>query len=316
MNSSLKNQIDILKECRKYRLSLWECPQFLFVVMGFFIIAVILITYFIGLHYIEDPLLVTFIVLILAIVLLILAYLVIQSFERIAEASRMKSEFIQIVSHQLRSPLSNLSWVVDALAMKGFRMEDSKRENFYKLLKSNIQRMNDLLGELILVAKIERGEIELQFQQVSILKLVQDLIFSFQPALKKKNINLNFSFSENLPQLVRTDASKLKIILENLLENAIKYTPPRGRIDIVLKEEKGKLIFEVEDNGIGIPKRDQKLIFRKFYRSDKAREMGTQGVGLGLYIVKNFVDQLNGKIYFHSQLKKGTTFVVEIPYQS
>jgi signal transduction histidine kinase len=311
--SELKTQLNVFKQCKKYRVPLWECPQFLFVLMGIFIIIVILVTYFIGIHYIRDPLLIAFIVLILAIVLLSLAYLVVQSFERMAEASRMKSEFIQIVSHQLRNPLSNLSWVVDLLSSNGQKMDIKKRGEFYNLLKSNIQRMNELINDLILVAKIERKETPLNISKVSLEQLIMKTISNLQPALEKKEISLTFSKSGDIPSFIKTDVSKLKIILENLIENAIKYTPPKGRIEISLEGRKGKIIFRIKDNGIGIPKEDQKLIFKKFYRSDKAQEMETQGIGLGLYIVKSFVDQLKGKIYFYSQFKKGTTFVVEIP---
>ena len=130
-------QLNILKQCRKYGLPIWQCPQFLFLIMGTTIIISILVAYVVGSRYIEDPQLIALIVLFVAAILFIIASIIIKSFEKLAEVSRMKSEFVNIVSHQLRSPLSNLKWGVDFLISDKTDKTTEKQQEYFQILKEN-----------------------------------------------------------------------------------------------------------------------------------------------------------------------------------
>lgn len=310
----IKNQLDIKKQCEKYYLPLWQCPHFLFVVMGIFIIIVALATYFIGIRYIEDPLIIALVVLILTIFLLLISFLITKSYEKIAEVSKLKSEFINIISHQLRSPIVNLNWASDILFSNHKGISYEIKQEFVPVIRENIERMTELINELVLVSKIEMGKKILQLQDVDLPKLIETIIFNFKPLIAKKNIRINFHKKGDFSKTFRTDFLKMKMIVENLVENAIRYTPLDGCIDIFLTLSLNKkAILKISDTGIGIKKDDYQMIFKKFCRSEKAKKMNTQGLGLGLYIVKTFTGQLGGRISFNSKVNKGTTFIVEIP---
>jgi len=154
------NQLNIKEQCRRYGLSVWRCPQFVFLAMGIFIIFSTIFTYAISSKYIEDPLLISLIVIFLAWILLILAYIVTQSFERLAEASRMKLEFLTIMTHQIRAPFANLRWVTDLLLSKksSASMNKEQEEEYLRILRENSQRLGELIDKIITVSKIEQGK--------------------------------------------------------------------------------------------------------------------------------------------------------------
>lgn len=303
------NQINISAQCKRYGLPLWQCPQFLFLVMGIIIIGSSLLTYAIGAKYIEDPEVVVLIVLALAMILLIISFIITRSFEKLAEVSRMKSEFIDIVSHQLRSPLTNLKWAVDLLISE----EVGKKESEYiQILKENSLRMEELVSDLITVSRLETTTLTLQKEETSLENLINETIFKFKPFAKSANIEIEFKPQKNLPKIL-VDSSKIKQVLENLLDNAIRYTKEKGKIEIKLEKKEKDLFFEIKDQGVGIPEEDQKYIFQKFFRSKNVLRERTRGTGLGLYIAKSIIERSGGKIGFKSQEDIGSTFWFSLP---
>jgi len=308
------NQLDIKKQCKKFHLPLYQCQHFLFIVMGILIIATILSTYFIGLKYIDDPLLIALIVMVLAVFLLLIAFLINNSFEKVAEAAQLKTEFINIVSHQLKTPVLNLNWAADILFSRDKEIAPEKKNEFIEIIRENIKRMRELLNELVMVSKIENGRHTLSLETVNILDLFNTVISFFKPCATKKNVAINFYSEGDFPKKIKIDPLKLKVIIENLVENAVRYTNSGGKIDIFLKIiPNEKIIFKISDTGIGIKKDDYKIIFKKFCRSEEAQKIKTQGLGLGLYIVKTYTEQLGGKVSFYSEYQKGTTFILEFP---
>ena len=141
---------------------MWQCPQFLFLVMGSLIIITSVVSYLIGTHFFADPEQVVMVVLIVSIFLLILSFTITRSFEQLAEASRMKSEFINIVSHQLRSPLTNIKWTFEILSSKDFEVPESKKEEYFVNVRENIARMVELIDDLLIVSRIEQGKLPVQ----------------------------------------------------------------------------------------------------------------------------------------------------------
>lgn len=312
---NLKNlieQLNLPAQCRKYGIALWECPQFLFLIMGLVIILSIVASYAIGTKYIDDPYIVALTVIGIALILLILTYIITRSFERLAEASRMKSEFVSIVSHQLRTPLSNLKWTIDLLLSEKTDLEKEKGTEFLEVLEENTQRMGDLISDLLTVSRIEQGKLVTRNKSVSLTDMVNEVIKEMSISCNANNTNVSFEPESNLPQIF-VDPSQIKIVVTNLFDNAIRYLNNNGKIEVKLKKDGKNLYFEIKDNGVGIPREDQKLIFQKFFRSRNALKKQTSGSGLGLYIAKSIIEKAGGKINFKSQEGSGSTFWFVLP---
>ena len=306
------SQLNIVARCRKYGLSLWQCPQFLFLIMGGIIIVSSLATYAIGNRYIEDPLIIALVVIFITTLLFIIAFIITQSFERLVEANRMKSEFVSIVSHQLRSPLSNLKWVIELLMSGRISSVSEKQTEYFRILKENSERMKELVSDLLTVSRIEQGKLSLKKERISLQGLIEKVIKEVEIFSKASNVEISFDSEENLPQII-IDPDQIKLVIGNLLDNAIRYIKERGKAEIDLKKKNDNLYVEVKDNGVGIPKDDQKYIFQKFFRSGNIKRHRTEGSGLGLYIAKSIIEKSGGKMGFKSQEGIGSTFWFILP---
>ena len=312
MLKEICEQLNIPAQCRRYGLSLWQCPQFLFLVMGSVIIIASVITYLIGNRYIASPEIVILVVLASAIILFIIAFIITRSFEQLAEASRMKSEFINIVSHQLRSPLTNIKWTFEVLTSEEFEVPEEKKEEYFVNVRENIARMVELIDDLLIVSKIEQGKIPITKREISLEELVKDLVSRYQIFAEASHIELICYFQENLPK-VFADPSLIKIVIENLIDNAIRYTKGGGKVEIKLEGQGPKIYFEIKDSGVGIPEQEKAYIFQKFFRAENALKQRTRGSGLGLYVCKSIIEKSGGNIWFKSQEGVGTTLYFTLP---
>jgi signal transduction histidine kinase len=306
-------QLNIVKQCKKYNLPLWQCPQFVFVMMGAVIILSALLTYALGFRYVDDPLMIALIVLLTSWVLLILAYFVTSSVQKLADAARMKLEFLTIMTHQIRAPFANLKWVVDLLiSNKVGKIEEDQRE-YLDILRENSERLEELINKIVTVSKIEQGKLPLNKKDFSLEELTKKVIKESKAYAKATNVELKMSSPEKLP-MVYADESQIREVVENLINNAIKYSNKKGDVVVNIEKKKEKEIyFEVKDSGVGIPKEDQKYIFSKFFRSGNAIKHQTQGSGLGLYIIKSIIKAHKGKVGFISKEGAGSTFWFTLP---
>ncbi len=306
------NQFNILAQCKKYDIPLWQCPQLLFLVMGIIIIVSNVSIYALGTHYINDPEIVALVVLLLTAVLFIIAFIITQSFEKLAEVSRMKTEFINIVSHQLRGPVTNLKWSIELLMSGRVDGIKEKHSEYFRILKENSDRMQELVNDLLIISRLEQGRLPINKQKFLLDDLINKTISEFSSFIKASNTSVSFKKAKkSFP--VYTDPYQLRIVIENLLENAIRYGARKGKIDIYLGFKNKDIYFEIKDNGIGIPKEDQKYIFQKFFRSKNVLKYQTRGSGLGLFITKSIIKRLGGKIGFTSKEGQGTTFWFTLP---
>jgi len=305
-------KLNIIAQCRSYGLSAWQCPQFLFLIMGVFIILSSVVSYLIGVRFLADPEIVAFVVIIIAAALFIISFATTRSFERLAEASRMKSEFINIVSHQLRSPLTNLKWTVDLLFSDKIKTSVSKKEEYFAVLQENANRMLELVNDLIIVSKIEQGIFPQRNQEISVADIFLEMISGVKIYAEALNIKINFQAQNNLPKIF-ADPSHLKIIAENILDNAIRYSKGGGEVDIKVEKRGNKLFFKIKDAGVGISEKDKNLIFQKFFRGENVLRKQTQGSGLGLFVVKSMIEKSGGRIWFESKVGKGTEFYFFLP---
>lgn len=299
-------------------LPLWQCPQFLFVMMGLIIIVTVLVSYWLGTRYLVDPndptslYTVVLTIIGLAIVLFILTFVINQSFERLFQASRLKSEFVNIVSHQLRSPITNIKWVTEFLSSKEIDQNPEKKEKYLRQLQKNIGLMVELVDDLLIITKIEEGLFPINKKEGSISDIVRDLVNGAAPFAQASGLNLQFHEPKASLSAV-FDQSMMKIVIENLIDNAIRYTREGGKIEIWLEKDDRKITFKIKDQGVGIPLSDQRFIFQKFFRSSNALKEETKGSGLGLYITKLIVTKSGGKIWFESDEGEGSIFYFTIP---
>ena len=306
------NQLDIPAQCKKCGLSLWQCPHFLFLVMGVIIIGSTFFSYFIGSRYIDDPQIVLLSTLLITAILFILAVIITRSFETLAEANRMKSEFVSVVSHQLRSPLSNLRWAIELLMSGRTDSVTGKQLEYLEILKENSARMSELVSDLLIVSRIETAKIPFKKQEFVLEDLIKKLIQDFGPFARASNVEIKFEPEKDLPK-VFSDPHQIRLAIENLLDNAIRYIKEKGQVEIKLRKQDENFYFEVKDAGVGIPQKDQKYIFQKFFRSENVMRYQTQGSGLGLHIVKAIIERAGGKIGFQSQEGVGSTFWFTLP---
>ncbi|MDP2910284.1 MAG: HAMP domain-containing sensor histidine kinase [bacterium] len=301
------DQLNIPVQCKKYGLGLWECPQFLFLILGLIVIITTVLSYLIGAVYINSPELLALIVLAITAFLLVISFVITQSFQRLAEASRMKSEFINIVSHQLRSPLTNIKWTFEVLTSEDFKVPEEKQEEYFINVKENIARMIELVDDLLVVSKIEEGIFAVVKKEVSLDDLIRSLISRYKVFAESSHINLIFQSGKDVPNIF-ADSSMLKLVIENLIDNAIRYTRGGGKVEIKTEKQDKKVVVSVSDSGVGIPGEEQKYIFQKFFRAENVLKQRTKGSGLGLYVCKTIILKSGGKIWFESKEGRGTTF--------
>ena len=312
MTKDILGQLNVFSICRKYGLSLWQCPQFLFLVMGIIIITASIFSYLIGAQYVSRPEVVILIVLSIATILFVISYIITRNFERLAEVSRMKSEFINIVSHQLRSPLTNIKWTFELLTSKELDIAAEKVEEYMSNVKDNVARMVELIDDLLIVSRIEQGKIPMRKKETALSPLINDLVSRYKVFAEASHIELNFYCQKNMSKIF-VDPSLIKLVVENLIDNAIRYTRGGGKVQIQLKKEGKNILFSIKDTGVGIPKKEQRYIFQKFFRAENALKERTRGSGLGLYVCRSIIKRAGGRIWFDSREGEGTTFYFTLP---
>lgn len=236
--------------------------------------------------------------------------------EKLTQLDKMKSEIISIVAHQLRTPLSAIKWTLKILLDEDAGpVSPEQRDLISKGFDSN-ERMIALINDMLAVDRLESGKIKYNFVPVQFEELVQDMIRSLLPLATQKNIRVEFSTPQVPLSKIKIDPDKMRDVLQNLIDNAIKYTKNTGTVSVGVAMEKEELHFWVKDNGIGIPDDEKEKIFSRFFRANNAVHTETDGSGLGLFIAQSVIKRHGGKIWFESVLDVGTTFHVLLPFSS
>lgn len=229
---------------------------------------------------------------------------------------RLKTEFVSVAAHQLRTPLSAIRWSISLLREEKTSKKD--REDLLEKCAQSNDRMINLVNDLLNVSRIEEGRYIYDFEPKNILKIVEQSISAAKEEAKNKNINFQYIYpKEKMPSL-NMDEEKISLAIQNLVENAIHYTNKGGRVLFKINYDKTKqeLLFSIEDSGVGIPKEQQQRIFTKFFRAENVMRMQTEGSGLGLFIAKNIIESHGGKIWFSSEEGKGTSFYFVLPVRT
>ncbi len=241
------------------------------------------------------------------------------------ELDRAKSEFVSLASHQLRTPLSAINWYSEMmLDQDAGKLSKDQREYMKEIYEGN-QRMIELVDSLLNVSRLEVGKLRNDPQDVSMTELLDSLEKEMQTSIVTKKLSFTKTIESRLP-VVSADPKLLRMIVQNLFSNAVKYTPSEGNVTITMRKahaneieksgakSKNCLFISVSDTGYGIPLEQQGKIFEKLFRADNVRKMDVEGTGLGLYIVKEVAKKLGGDIWFESAESLGTTFYVVIPF--
>lgn len=233
------------------------------------------------------------------------------SFEE--EVDRIKSEFISLASHQLRTPLSSIK-TYSHMLKEGYMgdVSDAQAEALQTIVEA-ADRMNELISTLLNITRMESGAIATSLRSVRTDKLVDEVARELAIPASNNELSLSTAVTGKHSAIIRTDRAILKEILVNLVTNAIKYTPVKGKITVTLRLHKDGIRIQVSDTGWGIPKYSQDQVFSKFFRAENIARRETTGTGLGLYLVKGLVEAINGRIWFESSEGKGTDFFLDLP---
>lgn len=237
-----------------------------------------------------------------------------EEMKRTKEIDRMKSEFISVAAHQLRTPLSAIKWTLKMLIDGDIGALNPEQKTYLTQGYISNERIIKLVNDLLNVARIEEGRFGYIFSHIHIEDLIDGIVFDLEHTIKEKKIKFQFNRTDNASRpLVYLDPSKIRLVVQNLLDNAVKYTPEGGEVTINVKYSKIYLEIEVVDTGIGIPEDQKKKLFSKFFRASNAVKKQTEGTGLGMFIVKNIVEKHGGRIELESQENKGTRVKISIP---
>lgn len=228
--------------------------------------------------------------------------------------SQMKSEFISIAAHQLRTPLSAVKWTLKMMAEGDVGPLTPEQKEFLMRGYDVNERMILLVNDLLNVARIEEGRFGYEFHPTDYLAYLTDYIDRYRHTAAARGISVELiNTANNLPKLM-IDATKLDLVLQNLIDNAVKYSKQGGHIEIKVKRNEHNMIETIiEDHGVGIPKHQIHRLFTKFFRGDNVIRMQTQGSGLGLFIVKNIVKNHGGDVHAESEENVGTKMIFTIP---
>lgn len=229
------------------------------------------------------------------------------------EVDRMKSEFISLASHQLRTPLSSIKTYSHMLADGMMGDLSAEQSRALGTIIGATDRMNNLISTLLNITRIESGSVSVNSEQLKLHSLLQELVSELSLMAESKNITLTLKPRRRIDDNITSDALIIKEIMANLVTNAIKYTPKGGQVKLELQTRRLELLITVSDSGWGIPLYSQDQVFSKFFRAHNIVKRETTGTGLGLYLAKGLLEALGGRISFDSKEGQGTTFYITLP---
>lgn len=229
--------------------------------------------------------------------------------QREKELSDLKTKFLSMVSHEFKTPLSGI--LTSTMLARKYKLEEQqeKREKHFNIITNKVHYLDTILNDFFSIERMESGKVNYKFTTFSLNKLMNEVVYNANITLKNSQ---EIRYPKDMKDInMHQDEKILELVLSNLLNNAIKYSPENTIIDFEIELDKGNIIFTVKDQGIGIPEKDQKHIFERYFRAENA--LLDQGTGIGLNIAKAHLKNLGGSIRFTSKEGMGSTFIVELP---
>ncbi|WCO02858.1 sensor histidine kinase [Psychroserpens ponticola] len=228
------------------------------------------------------------------------------------ELNDLKTKFLSMVSHEFKTPLSGILTSTILLNKYKLTEQQDKREKHVKTITDKVQYLNTIITDFLSIEKLEKGKVNYKFTTFKLSKVLNEVIYNANMLLKDGQ---QINYPEHIDDIsLYQDEKIVELALSNLIYNAIKYSPENTNIDIEITQNNDRTTFKVIDNGIGIPEKDHKNIFNRYFRAENV--LLIQGTGIGLNIVKDHLEHLNGSISFESQEHKGSTFIIELPNQA
>ena len=239
------------------------------------------------------------------------AVLVFHDVTDLRKLEKIRQEFVANVSHELRTPISSIKGYAETL-LDGALKDKENAEDFLKIILADSNRLANLIDDLLNLSKIESGKLLIETKSHKLLLIVEKVISSLKGQIENKSVAIKIDIPKDV-QNVMVDATRIKQVLFNLIDNAIKYNSPNGKITISAQEKNDFVKVDIADTGIGIPNEDLHRLFERFYRVDKARSRELGGTGLGLSIVKHIIQAHNGEVSVQSIEGQGSTFSFTLP---
>ena len=239
------------------------------------------------------------------------AVLVLHEITDLRRLERVRQDFVANVSHEFRTPLTAIQGFAETL-LSGALDDPANRRRFVEIIREHATRLARLTEDLLKLSRIEAGQLKLEFRPVSVMQLIESCVETAHFKAVPRQLALSVHLPDELPA-VRGDSNSLQEVLQNLLDNALQYTPAGGKIDVSASCSDGRVIVTVADTGIGIPQVEQERIFERFYRVDAARSREAGGTGLGLSIARHIMEAHGGRLWVESAVGEGSRFHFSIP---
>ena len=225
----------------------------------------------------------------------------------------MKADFVATVSHELRTPLAAIYGSAQTIRRTDIELAPEIKDQLLAVIASESDRLGTIVNDLLVAGRLDADQLPIEVERCDPLQLAASVVEAARTHLPEKvEVELELTAPDRIPNVV-ADPNQLHQVLANLVDNAIKYSPEGGPVAVALSNGDGSIRFTVADSGLGIPASEHRRIFEKFYRLDPGMTRGIGGTGLGLYICRELVRRMDGKIWVESKLGEGSTFVVELP---
>ena len=235
-----------------------------------------------------------------------------EQFENLKKTDQLRRELVSNVSHDLRTPLASMHGYVETLLIKNDELSPEKRREYLEIARKHTQRLGDLIGDLFELSKLDSASIHPTLETFSLAELLHDTVHEFGLEAEKRDVSLTIESTDD-PSIVYADIGLMQRVLENLIRNALKFTPAGGEINIRLDKKPGAVAVAIEDTGCGIAEEDLEHVFDRFYRAENTTQESTNNAGLGLAIVRKILDLHGSRITVSSQLDRGTCFEFDLP---